>query len=131
MYPNFKIPLGALSHKKRNPWYCIRRCWEKQKFEVTAFIPWVDCTLEQQTFHLGVEVEQKFEVAAFIPWVDCTHLEQQTFRLGVEVDSTIQPKAMKLWIDKYVNQLQAAISNLKLFKKYWHLIQDHFLPQTG
>jgi hypothetical protein len=81
MYPDFKIPLGAsLSQEDSQPWFCIR-CWEKKKFQDQEFTAWVDCTLEQRAF-----------------------------RLGVEVDSTVQPKAMQLRIDKYIEHLQAALT---------------------
>ena len=79
MYPDLKIPLGSLSQEDPQPWYCIR-CWEKKKFEDAAFIPWIECSLQQQAF-----------------------------RVGVEVDSSILPKAMKIRIDKYVDQLGATI----------------------
>jgi hypothetical protein len=79
MYPDFKISLDSLSQEDSQPWYCIR-CWEKKKFEEAAFVPWDDCTLDQQAF-----------------------------RLGVEVDSTILPKAMQNRIEKYVDQLRAVI----------------------
>jgi hypothetical protein len=79
MYPDFKISLDSLSQEDFQPCYCIR-CWEKKKFEEAAFVPWVECTLEQQAF-----------------------------RLGVEVDSTILPKGMKIRIDKYVDQLKPVI----------------------
>jgi hypothetical protein len=80
MYPDFKIPLGSsMSQIESQPWYCIR-CWENKKFQDTEFKPWVECTLEQQAF-----------------------------RLGVEVDYSILPRNMKTRIDKYVDQLQAIV----------------------
>jgi hypothetical protein len=79
MYPDLKIPLGSLSQEDSHPWYCIR-CWETKKFEDAAFIPWDACTLEQQAF-----------------------------RLGIEVDTTITHKAMKSRINNYVSGLEATI----------------------
>lgn len=43
---------------------------------------------------------KKFQDAALKPWVKCT-LEQQAFHLGVEVDCRILPQNMKTRIDKY------------------------------
>jgi hypothetical protein len=52
--------------------------------------------------------KKKFADKAFVPWVDCTP-EQQAFCLGVEVDDTILPQNMKIWIAKYVDHLYGVI----------------------
>jgi hypothetical protein len=80
MYPDCKIPLGSsMSQIESQPWYCIR-CWENKKFQDAEFKPWVECTLEQHAFCLGVEVH-----------------------------CSILPRNMKTRIDKYVDQLQAVV----------------------
>ncbi len=52
--------------------------------------------------------KKKFADKAFVPWVNCTP-EQQALCLGVEVDCTILPWNMKIWIAKYVDHLCGVI----------------------
>jgi hypothetical protein len=49
--------IGFFIVSRRLPAAVLHPCWENKKFEDAAFIPWVDCTLEQQAFHLGVVAE--------------------------------------------------------------------------
>jgi hypothetical protein len=52
--------------------------------------------------------KKDFADEAFVPWVDCTP-EQQAFRLGVEAGCTILPRNTKIRMAKYVDHLYGVI----------------------